>query len=358
MKNLRFLLVVVSLLFGTASVNAKEDFEVDGIYYNIIDYANSYVEVTYKGDFDSSFDEYAGDVVIPETVTYANKTFTVTRIGYLAFCACKNLNSVTIPNSVTSIVRQAFYCSSITSVKLGGGVKEIGNQAFSDCTNLTSVTIPDNVTSLGDAAFSYCSNLSSLVIGDGITRIGSYVFCRCKSLVSVIIPDCVTTIGLGAFDNCSNMTSLIIGSGVKIIEARAFLFCDSLKNIKVFAEVPPVADSDTFNKFDAELCVPKQSLTSYQTTAPWSKFKSIRALTDEETGISNVKDYPFEVQARGGIINVTGVADGTMVEIYGLNGTKFGEGKSTLNSATINIGQQPDNIVIVRIGKKAMKVVL
>jgi hypothetical protein len=47
-----------------------------------------------------------------------------------------------------------------------------------------------------------------------------------------------------------------------------------------------------------------------------------------------------------------------MVEIYGLNGTKLGKGKSTLNSATINIGWQPDNIVIVRIGKKVMKVVL
>lgn len=358
MKNLRFLLVVVSLLFGTASVNAKEDFEVDGIYYYIIDYANSYVEVTYKGDFDSSFDEYAGDVVIPETVTYDNTTFTVTRIGYLAFCGCKNLKSVTIPNSVTSIVRQAFYCSSITSVKLGGGVKDIGDQAFFECANLTSIIIPDNVTSLGYSTFWGCSNLSSVIIGNGITEIGFNDFTNCTSLISVIIPDCVTKIGLGAFASCSNMTSLIIGSGVKIIEARAFLFCDSLKNIKVFAEVPPVADKDAFHKFDAELCVPEQSIASYQATAPWSKFKSIRALTDEETGISNVKDYPFEVQAKGGIINVTGVADGTMVEIYGLNGTKLGKRKSTLNSATINIGWQPDNIVIVRIGKKVMKVVL
>ena len=91
MKNLRFLLVVVSLLFGTASVNAKEDFEVDGIYYNIIDYANSYVEVTYKGDFDSSFDEYAGDVVIPETVVY---------IGSKAFSKCETLNGITFKGTV------------------------------------------------------------------------------------------------------------------------------------------------------------------------------------------------------------------------------------------------------------------
>ena len=135
----------------------------------------------YEDEYLKLIKDYS-DVVIPETVTYDNTTFTVTRIGYLAFCGCKNLNSVTIPNSVTSIVRQAFYCSSITSVKLGGGVKDIGDQAFFECANLTSIIIPDNVTSLGYSTFWGCSDLSSVIIGNGITEIGFNDFTKCTSL--------------------------------------------------------------------------------------------------------------------------------------------------------------------------------
>ena len=57
----------------------------------------------------------------------------VTSFG-TAFQGCRKLNSVTIPNSVTSIEERAFY----------------------DCRRLTSVTIPNSVTSIGWRAFSYC----------------------------------------------------------------------------------------------------------------------------------------------------------------------------------------------------------
>ena len=40
---------------------------------------------------------------IPESVTYNGNTYSVTSIGISAFQACAGLNSITIPNSVTSI---------------------------------------------------------------------------------------------------------------------------------------------------------------------------------------------------------------------------------------------------------------
>lgn len=59
-------------------------------------------------------------------------------IGDSAFSFCKNLLSITIPNTVSIIGGEAFYM----------------------CENLQSVTIPDSVTSISDSAFDYCYQLT------------------------------------------------------------------------------------------------------------------------------------------------------------------------------------------------------
>ncbi len=79
---------------------------------------------------------------------------------------------------------------------LGGyPVTSIGNYTFSSCRNLTSVTIPDSVTSIGSYAFFYCSNLTSVTIPSSVTSIGDNAFYGCSSLPSVTIPEGVTSIG-------------------------------------------------------------------------------------------------------------------------------------------------------------------
>ena len=136
---------------------------VDGIWYNFI-YGNLTAEVTYQGDkYNSYLDEYSGEVVIPSSVTYNAKMYTVTGIGDKAFGFCSGLTSVTIPNSVTSIGWGAFFdCTGLTSVTIPNSVTSIGEGAFGTCTGLTSVTIPNSVTSIGDQAFGLCSGLTSV----------------------------------------------------------------------------------------------------------------------------------------------------------------------------------------------------
>ena len=93
--------MVTLLCSVTASAH---DFEVGGIYYNVTSATPLKVEVTYKGVWSSTYsNEYSENVVIPSSVSYDGKNYSVTRIGNGAFNDCSGLTSVTIPNSVTII---------------------------------------------------------------------------------------------------------------------------------------------------------------------------------------------------------------------------------------------------------------
>lgn len=147
MKTIKLLLTTIAMSLCSVMANAH-DFEVDGIFYDILSYTDLTVKVTYNA---SSYKEYSGVVTIPSSVTYEDKTYSVTSIGYVAFGDCTSLTSITIPNSVTSIE----------------------GYAFRGCSSLTSVTIPNSVTIIGGYAFYECSNLQSLTIGAGVLSIGS-----------------------------------------------------------------------------------------------------------------------------------------------------------------------------------------
>ena len=213
MKKQFLLFLVLMLLPIVASAHNIEVKNADGvtIYYNYINDGTE-LAVTFRGSSYGSYsDEYQGNVVIPEEVTYMNRTRKVTSIGSSAFGGCTGLTSVMIPNSVTSI----------------------GSSAFGSCTGLTSVIIPNSMTSIGAYAFTNCSGLTSVTIGNSVTSIGACAFENCSGLTSVTIPNSVTSIGEMAFLGCSGLTSVTIGSGVTSIGERAFLYCNGLKKVIV-----------------------------------------------------------------------------------------------------------------------------
>ena len=239
--NLKFLCLCMCLFSCIKAFSY--DAKINGIYYN---FSGDEAEVTY-----GSYVKYTGDIVIPESVAYNAKTYSVTSIGGSAFSKCSGLTSVTIPNSVTSIGGSAFSgCSGLTSVAIPNSVTNIGNYAFYGCFRLTSVTIPNSVTSIGINAFSGCSSLTSVTIPNSVTSIGFDAFEGTQwynnlpdgmiyvgkvayeykgvmpSGTQITIKDGIVSIGSYAFSSCSGLTSIAIPNSVTSIGDYAFSGCN------------------------------------------------------------------------------------------------------------------------------------
>ena len=207
MKYKTSILCIALFIFLSNTVSAF-DFRVDGLCYNKNSDSIS-VSVTYESyDSNNNYRGISGDISIPSSVSYNNKSYSVTTIDKKAFQFHKSLTGIEIPNSV----------------------KTIGDEAFCDCTGLTWVTIPNSVTSIGDYAFCECYYLENIEIPNSVTTIGEGTFSNCHGLSSVTIPNSVTSIGADAFF-LTGLTSITIPNSVTSIGSGAFSYCDGLKTV-------------------------------------------------------------------------------------------------------------------------------
>ena len=277
-------------LFMTYSSNPSE-FTVGDLNYRVND---DQVSVTVTGHVDGY--DATGDLIIPESVSYGGRDYTVTVIGNTAFMYCFYLTSLTIPNSVTTIEEGAFaYCSGFTgdlvipnsvitiepsafhtcsafdgSLILGTGVTNIGAWAFNSCDGFTGVlNIPGNVESIGEDAFVYCNfdgiavdpenpnydsrndcnaiivtNTNELAFGckntlipNTVTSIGNNAFKGITEMASIDIPNSVVSIGDNAFAFCFDLTGdLVIPNSVENIGESAFFQCEGLDGKLILGE--------------------------------------------------------------------------------------------------------------------------
>lgn len=88
------------------------------------------------------------------------------------------------------------------------GTTTIAHDAFRNCKNVTSVTIPNSVERIGNNTFQGCSALTSITIPDSITHLSEHMFHDCSSLTSIILPKSVTGFYFAVFKNCSSLTDI------------------------------------------------------------------------------------------------------------------------------------------------------
>ena len=163
-----------------------------------------------------------------------------------AFHHCYELQSVTIPNSVTSLYidNYAFFqCPNLNTFIFSNSATDIhiGSQAFFECTVLTKFSIPYSVTSLfiDNAAFYKCNNLLKFNLFNNISLkslyIGVFAFYKCTNLQAFTVPDSVTYlfIGQNAFESCSRLKIVSILSSNNnslTIKFESFKNCTSLQS--------------------------------------------------------------------------------------------------------------------------------
>lgn len=251
MKQSSIIILFTMFISMVSSKAVAHDIEVknsDGvtIYYNWInDHQN--LAVTSQG----SSQKYSGNVVIPESVEYEGKTYSVTEVDDYAFSSCKNLTSITIPASVIFIGNDAFRnCTGLKSVHISdiaawckinfylaisydnrGDMMISGNSSnplssahhlFLNGNEVKDLIIPDGVTSIHNIAFDGCNNLTSVTITSNVNNIGYFAFRNCSSLTSLTIGNSVTTINDYAFFGCSELASITFPESIRYISESAF----------------------------------------------------------------------------------------------------------------------------------------
>lgn len=220
------------------------------------------------------------------------------------FSSCNKLSSI----DLSTIESLGAYCMSgtaIESVELPK-LKSWDYSVFEDCKNLISVTFPETIDNIPAKAFLNCEKLSTIDLSH-CSVIGGGAFYNCTSLTDVKLlnvkqtewtsyndNESYQTFRVGSFMNCKNLTSVDLGSSQKLGE-RAFYGCTSLKEITLpetitnlgwecfdgttmitsMATVPPVIDkSEDVTSFIpmgeyVMVNVPKESLSSYKSANYW-----------------------------------------------------------------------------------------
>ena len=210
-QKLHSLLLMVALL-SWSMVVAASDFDDGILKYTITSPSN--LEVQCDGLTDKHKNDE--DVMIPSTVNYNNRTYTVVILGsgkgYTSSIGdptsstdfSKNLKSIQLPSSITRLNSYVFSgCNNLTEIILPNGIKEIGEASFSSC-RLSSIVIPVSVKKIERYAFKNNSSLMEVFfLSSEKPELGYSAFYPCHSALTYYVPN------KEAYGNASSMVQYV-----------------------------------------------------------------------------------------------------------------------------------------------------
>lgn len=170
---------------------------------------------------------------------------TIEVIGDFAFEQCGKMSSIVIPDSVFKIGNYAFtqYSHTIKKWILGKNLKEIGfaaidlfyddvdiyfNGSLTDWLNINKTDVSGTghgwLSTAGGYYELYIDNLlvTNITIPNEITEINDFAFSGCNSITTMKTSENVEIIGESAFENCPNLTTVQLSNGIREIHSCAF----------------------------------------------------------------------------------------------------------------------------------------
>ncbi len=291
------------------------------------------------------FQDCAGlnSVTLPDTVTTIGdgafagctglKSLTlpsdVYAIGGGAFADCTGLENITLPDGVICISSNAFRnCTSLKSITLPTGLTELGQGVFRGCESLTEITIPDGITYLDSYLFEKCSNLKTVNLPKGLTSVGTRAFQSCTALTGISLPDSVNAVGSYAFEGCTNLTNVTLPSGITRIEEYTFCNCTGLTGMTLPGSMIYIGNS----AFSGCSGLTDIEIPAGVTSIEGSTFSGCTSLTDVTLpdSVTAIKGWAFEDCGSLARINLSDA-------VTSIGSSAF-SGCSSLTSLTIPAG--------------------
>ncbi len=201
------------------------------------------------------------DVIIPAQIDGKD----VTEIGTSAFYWNEDVVSVIMPDSVLTILHDAFrQCSSLHTVVLSDKITSIKGGAFKECTSLKVISLPDTLTEIGMSAFEKCASLKQIKIPISVRKIGDMAFESSgleiiefsegieiidgnaafahTKIKQLVLPSSLKEIGTQTFAGCSSLESVTLNEGLATIGYKAFASNPKLEEILIPKTVTHVTE--------------------------------------------------------------------------------------------------------------------
>ena len=288
MKKLLF--IILCIVIAVTSKAQTADFSApnsDGVtlYYNITDASQHAVEVTNaygRSIFNelgntlpwASYIKYTAPIIrVPETVTYAGNTYTVTKCGDDAFIKGE-MTQIVLPNTVKDVGKNCFYyCNQLSNINLPEGIISIGKSAFWGNQSLHSVIFPSTLKTAGswlfrNSAIEYIYNLENTQL----TELPEQFAGMNARIKAVTLPATLKKIN-GYSLMQSNFSEITIPAGVQEIGYYALGQVFTLKKIVMEPITPPTGCGGIENSSDLKIYVATDATQPYESAAEWSYYK-------------------------------------------------------------------------------------
>ena len=334
----------------------------------------------------------------------------LTTIEWYAFASCTNLKEVFLPESIVTIEEKSFKnCSNLEDVYCcaknipsteadafegsypeyatlhvpASAVNEYKNTApwssfgkvetfeitvdeitlsqsaaeliEGESLQLTATVSPDDAE---DQSISWSSNHPRVATVDHAGKVtaiapGTATITVTANDGSGVSAQCEVTVNELILGKCATPT-------ISYVDGKVVLTCET-EGAKVITTVTN-GDDEIFEVFDFEL-IPTYTITAYATKGNYENSDPV-SLTicwvpcteehekDDADGILTIPSKPVLIQCQGGVITVSGLADGTEVAVYTTSGTLVATAEGDTTHLTVPTGQ----VYIVKVADTVVKI--
>ncbi len=203
-------------------------------------------------------------VTLPETLKLIERE---------AFFNCVKLKVINLPSSLAEVRQQAFFCQyeaygdgtplprevhipSLTfwctlifeaadPTGTANPLRQSGGALYVGGTPVTDMVIPEGVQTIRPHLFAGNTALTSVQLPTSVSTVENYAFAGCTNLKSVVFAadSRVTGLGMSAFAGCSKLESVTLPAGLQSIAYGTFSSCTALSTVTIPASVTRVSNN-------------------------------------------------------------------------------------------------------------------